>query len=995
VPESGPRGRAWLAASLAVFALLAAGMFAAATWSDHEATLDQGWNGAENTAALLSGHAERVLRVADISTARMAPLLEAAQNGVAAPDLTALLDQAPELRALALRDGAGRLLASAIGPALLALTLPTAPDPATLLALGGGANTHLAPLPAGPSGRPPGFLWTRALRQDGRLLGMAQAALSAEDFAGAATGLALGPDARLALVGADGATVLRWPNLPDSPAEPERDGHAGRRMETGADGVQRLVAWHAASDMSVTAVAAISRDHVLAPFRARRLRNGLVFALSAMLAAALGGAALRAARRERTARQAAEERGAALTISLTEREGLLASVREGEARLRLAEEAGGIGLWEWDLAEGRLMLGGSVFQDWGLPPDRRLRAGLALRAVAPEDRAALQAAAFAARQGAGPLEGEFRLALPGRPRWVALRAELRRDSLGRPRRLLGIALEVTQRRQAAEALAEANALLERRVAARTGALADANARLREGEARFRGIFDASFQLMALLSPDGTVLEANAALRRLAAADGGTAHDPVQGGALWDAACWPAETTIRTTLREAVAAAAEGRFIRREVALPGPRGSAQGATRALDLSVTPVRDEDGLVSLLVVEGRDISDLKSAQALLLEAQKMDTLGQLTGGVAHDFNNLLMAVLGNLALARRRLGAVLAPEVARHLDAAVQGAERGAQLTQRLLAFARRQDLSPSSVDLRALLAGMQDLLHRSAGPLTRVGIEAPPGLPPALVDAHALELALMNLAVNARDAMPEGGALRFALAEVRGPIPGQPWAPGLRAGRYLRITVADTGAGMDAATLARAVEPFFSTKPPGQGTGLGLSMVHGLAHQSGGALAIDSAPGAGTVARLWLPVSDQAPMAAPAAEAAIDAALANRPGSGRVLVVDDEALVLESTAAMLEELGYQPVRAESGEAALAVLAAESCLVAVLTDHAMPGMTGTALAEQIAARRPGLPVILATGHAGAATGSVAVARLGKPYGLAQLASVLAGARGQKAAE
>jgi CheY-like chemotaxis protein len=272
------------------------------------------------------------------------------------------------------------------------------------------------------------------------------------------------------------------------------------------------------------------------------------------------------------------------------------------------------------------------------------------------------------------------------------------------------------------------------------------------------------------------------------------------------------------------------------------------------------------------------------------------------------------------------------------------------------------------------------------MVRVTIAAPPDLPPALVDPHALELALMNLVVNARDAMPEGGDVSIRVAEAapptsldRRPHPGPD--PGLDAGRYLRIAVADTGHGMDAVTLARAVEPFFSTKQPGQGTGLGLSMVHGLAHQSGGALEIDSRPGAGTACILGLPVSTMAP-------ASIETpreAEAPR-GTGRVLLVDDEALVLQGTAAMIEDLGYEVVTASSAMAALALLEAGEAPAVVVTDHAMPGMTGAVLAGRIAALRPGLPVILATGHAGPWPDGEAPPRLAKPYSLAQLAEALA---------
>jgi PAS domain S-box-containing protein len=608
-------------------------------------------------------------------------------------------------------------------------------------------------------------------------------------------------------------------------------------------------------------------------------------------------------------------------------------------------------------------------------PSARSQVRAAMRGIHPEDRGAVVAALAAAVRGASPLAAEFRLAVPGEERWIGVRAEPQAEPDGRPGRLLGVALDVTAQRQAREALEEARASLERRVAERTGALAEANARLREGEARFRGLFNATFQFIGLLSPDGTVLEANAAMLRL----GGVRALEVVGLPYWEAPWWPDDGATRALLREAVTEAALGRFVRRETGMR----DAGGKRVAVDFSVTPVRDEDGIVSLLVAEARDVSALKEAQALLHEAQKMDTLGQLTGGVAHDFNNLLMAVLGNLAIARKRMEG-RAPELLRHLDAATQAAERGAMLTQRLLAFARRQDLKPMSVDLRGLLLGVEALLRRSAGPLVKLTLDAPDGLPPAHVDPHALELALVNLAVNARDAMPEGGRVMVRLALAEGGAPGR-----LAAGRWLTVSVADSGSGMDEATLSRAVEPFFTTKGPGQGTGLGLSMVHGLAAQSGGALVLDSAPGRGTVATLWLPVS-----ALRAARADARAESAPSQGHGVILVVDDEALVLESTAAMLEELGYDPVPVDSGEAALATLEARRDVVAVLTDHAMPGMTGAVLAGRIRSLRPGLPVVLATGHAGPwVEGPHAPPRLAKPYSLSQLSVALQGAMARAA--
>lgn len=984
----GGRARRWLALSLAAYTLLAAGLFVAITYADREATLEQGWTDADNTAALMAEQADRALRVAELTTARVSELV--AREGVpwlrgaGWAEFSTLDASAPEIGALVVLDEQGRQVANSTA---------REPPPTDLSdrdyfrALRGGAPERLSGLTMARTTQVWFYAWNRAIRIDGRFAGVVQAMVQAEEFARVAEGLALGPGAVLRLVRTDGMPLMRWP-LPQSgplPEDPPPPGRRGMREETGQDGVARLVAWRAAPTMPVVAITAVSRAHVLAPFHQRLLRNAVLFGLSLTLAGGLAVAALRGDRREAASRRAAEERGAALTIALAEREGLLASVREGEARLRLAEQAGGIGLWDWDLRDRRLAVVGDVFADWGLPAGlpagprgfRLIPVRAALRGVRPADRAAARAALAAALREGLPLDIEFRLAGPGPERWIAVRAEARAGADGLPRRLLGVALEVTARRREAMALAEANIMLERRVAERAGALADANARLREGEARFRGIFNATFQFIGLLSPDGTVLEANEAMLRL----GGVALPQVIGKPYWEAPWWPDDPAIRALVRDAVGQAAAGRFFRRETMMR----DAAGQPVAIDFSVKPVRDEDGIVSLLVPEARDVSDLKAAQALLHEAQKMDTLGHLTGGVAHDFNNLLMAVLGNLALARRRLGAA-PPDVLRHIDAATQGAERGATLTQRLLAFARRQDLRPAAVDLGRLLVGIQDLLRRSAGALTTVTVEVPDGLPPAHVDPHALELALMNLAVNARDAMPGGGQLN-----VRVTLPNAPPPAGLPPGRWLAIAVADTGHGMDEPTLRRAVEPFFSTKGPGQGTGLGLSMVHGLAAQSGGALDIRSAPGEGTTATLWLPVSAQ-----PAGVPEVRREAVPIPGSGVVLLVDDEALVLESTAAMLEDLGYDVLRATAGEAALAMLAAHPEIAVVITDYAMPGMTGAALAARIRERRPGLPVILATGHAGPWPDLAgAPARLAKPYGMAQLSAALGGALGQRAAE
>jgi PAS domain S-box-containing protein len=964
--------------ALAVFTIVASALFVVATLADREATLEHGRTDAANIAAVLAEHAQRALRVAELTGARVGEAVARRGPEAMRAELAATLREldtaAEEIGSIWVLDAEGRVIANSIGPDAPPVDLR---DRDYVQVLRAGAAAHLSPLSRGRSTGQWQFGWSVAVRDQDRLVGIVHVSLQAAQFGRVSDHLSLGPGAELHLLREDGAVLLSWPLPSAEPVAPRSlpAARRGVRDETGPDGEPRLVAWQTTPNLAVTAMVGLSRAYVMGGFDRRTLRNGLVFTVSLALAGGLAAAAMRAGRREAEAKRAAEERGAALAEVLADRLRLLASLREGEARLRMAQGAGGIGLWDLDLEDARVALAGEVFAAWGLRGTaggafRPVPVRAALRAIHPDDRGAVVEALTATLRGGGTLEAEFRLARPGPVCWIGVRAEPRPGAEGQPRRLLGIARDVTAEHLAHAAAEEARATLERRVAERTGALAEANARLREGEARFRGLFNATFQFIGLLSPDGTVLEANAAMLRL----GALRAADIVGQPYWDAPWWPDDEATKALLRDAVAEAAEGRFARRELEMR----DADGHGIAVDFSATPVRDEDGLVSLLVVEARDVSALKSAQALLLEAQKMDTLGQLTGGVAHDFNNLLMAVLGNLAIARRRAEQKL-PELLRQLDAATQAAERGATLTQRLLAFARRQDLKPAAVDLRGLLLGIEGLLRRSAGPLVQVEMDARTGLPAAHVDPHALELALVNLAVNARDAMPEGGQLSIRLAVQETGLPRR-----LAPGRWLTVAVADTGAGMDAATLARAVEPFFTTKGPGQGTGLGLSMVHGLAAQSGGALVLESEPGKGTVATLWLPVSALRPVPVGATEPEPAPSI----GQGAVLVVDDEALVLESTAAMLEELGYEPVPADSGEAALALLEARRDVVAVLTDHAMPGMTGLALADRLRRRWPDLPVILATGYAGAwAEEAEPRPRLSKPYTLTQLSQVLQG--------
>jgi PAS domain S-box-containing protein len=372
----------------------------------------------------------------------------------------------------------------------------------------------------------------------------------------------------------------------------------------------------------------------------------------------------------------------------------------------------------------------------------------------------------------------------------------------------------------------------------------------------------------------------------------------------------------------------------------------------------------------------AELEAAQEQLRMSQKLEAMGQLTGGVAHDFNNLLMPITGALDLLQRRgLGG---EREQRLIAGALQSAERAKTLVQRLLAFARRQPLQSRAVDLGELIRGMADLVASTSGPQIRVMIDLPDQLPAATADPNQLEMAVLNLSVNARDAMPDGGTLTIsAAAETVGP--GHPAK--LRPGDYVRFSVADTGVGMDEETVARAIEPFFSTKGIGKGTGLGLSMAHGLASQLGGGLHIVSRPGLGTRIDVWLPVSADG-VAAPGPAAV---ALRGPQACGVALLVDDEALVRMSTADMLGDLGFSVREARSAEDALRLIDEGLEIDVLVTDHLMPGMTGVDLVRALKARRPSARAVIISGFA--ETDSIApdLLRLAKPFRQADLAAIL----------
>jgi CheY-like chemotaxis protein/two-component sensor histidine kinase len=358
-------------------------------------------------------------------------------------------------------------------------------------------------------------------------------------------------------------------------------------------------------------------------------------------------------------------------------------------------------------------------------------------------------------------------------------------------------------------------------------------------------------------------------------------------------------------------------------------------------------------------------------------MEAMGQLTGGVAHDFNNLLTPIVGALDILQRK--GFAGEREQRLIAGAVQSADRAKTLVQRLLAFARRQPLQARPTDISQLIQGMGELIASTTGPQIKISVDLDQHLPPAMADPNQLEMALLNLAVNARDAMADGGRLRIS-AHLE--AAGRRHRAKLRPGRYIRLSVADTGVGMDEAVLARAVEPFFSTKGVGKGTGLGLSMAHGVASQLGGALTIQSRVGIGTNIELWLPVTEE--MVPPNEVQEIAAPSIGQ--AGTALLVDDEDLVRATTADMLTDLGYAVVEAASAEEALGLVRNGLTPELLVTDHLMAGMNGTDLARLIRSESPQVQVLLVSGYAEAEGIAPDLARLTKPFRSDELAAKLA---------
>ncbi|WP_375398522.1 PAS domain-containing protein [uncultured Sphingomonas sp.] len=580
---------------------------------------------------------------------------------------------------------------------------------------------------------------------------------------------------------------------------------------------------------------------------------------------------------------------------------------------------------------------GDVFPDLFVPEQGPVMRALMARALAGETFSVVE---------------DFGNPVLGKPYWEITYTPLR-DDAGQIIGAYHQAVDVSERLRAESA----RDTLEHRVAEQTTELVEQRARLRT-------IFETSFSFQGLLTRNGILVDSNAT--SLAAI--GQPLEAIVGRPFWDTPWFAATPGMPDMVRDAVGRVAEGELMRQEILIDLP----VGGWRWFDFAMRPMRNEAGKVIAIVPEAVETTERRHAEEALRQSQKLEAMGQLTGGVAHDFNNLLTPIIGALDMLQR--SALGGERERRMIGGGLLAADRARTLVQRLLAFARRQPLRSTAVDVGALVRNMAELVASTSGPKIRLDVRIDETAICAKADPHQLEMAILNLSVNACDAMPDGGTLTITVAPDR-VGPGHPSQ--LAPGHYVRLSIADTGVGMDTETRTRAVEPFYSTKGVGKGTGLGLSMVHGLAAQLGGGLHIESAPGKGTRIDLWLLECEQAPDEV----AGQPEATAGVRGRGNILLVDDEDIVRSSTADMLEELGFHVVEAESAKQALAILDRGDTFALLITDHLMPGMSGAELARIVRDRRPTLPVLLLSGYADVAEVAPELARLGKPFKQSEL--------------
>ena len=618
-----------------------------------------------------------------------------------------------------------------------------------------------------------------------------------------------------------------------------------------------------------------------------------------------------------------------LQTDVTEQRTAERSLRESEERFRRIANSAPALMWVTRIDRVRDFVN-DAYLEFACGPggDREEARTLDWRAqIHPEDvdRIVAESIAGEASMERFTLEGRYKR-YDGEYRWLRTVSQPRFGPDGELIGFIGVGSDITLAK-------EAELELRRQVEEQTAQLA-------ASEAQFRAVFEAALEVMVLLKPDGTVLAVNN--RR----EVWRHPDPSEavGHKLWDAPTMRAYPQHVEVMRKGIRAAAKGKVFTTEVKM-----ERDGVAAAyLDVSVQPVRGPNGEILYLLFEARDITELKAAQEQLRQSQKMEALGQLTGGLAHDFNNLLTVVVGGLDLITKRSED---PKLKRYAENALSAAERGARLTGQLLAFSRVQRLEVRPTYVAPLIQNMRPLLRNVLGPGITKQFDLDEAMIPVMADPTQLEVAVLNLAINARDAMPNGGILSFATRSID--IAGDPEGED---GRYVELRISDTGSGMSPDVRERAFEPFFTTKEVGKGTGLGLSMVYGMARQSGGVARIESEPGKGTSVHLLFRAADTDEHS-PGHEPGEDSH-DHEPGIGSVLVIDDDPDVRGFICEGLEELGYRVRQAADGNAGLSEFGVERPDLVVL-DFIMPGLSGADVATEILSKIPGQPILFVSGY------------------------------------
>lgn len=644
---------------------------------------------------------------------------------------------------------------------------------------------------------------------------------------------------------------------------------------------------------------------------------------------------------------------------LTQFTGLLIDITDQkrvEEQLRIAQTAGGVGTFEHTDGFGTADVSEQFCRLLGLQSTDALPIRTINTLVQAGDSPIIQTTAAGADGEGGYSEMRIARADSGEVRWIARRGEHRSDGAGGGGRFIGVIYDITEAKRAEAELRDLAQTLEEKVAERT----------RERDR----VWNRARDLFIVMSREREYLAVNPAWTHVL---GYEAEDLISQK--YGVLVHPDDMVART---EVIARLLRGEQVEDfDIRVRAKDGS----YRWINWTLIP---EDGFIYGM---GRDVTDRKQLEDELRQSQKMEAVGQLTGGLAHDFNNMLTGIMGGIDLARRRIAQGRVEEAANFMDAATVAAERAAALTHRLLAFSRRQTLDPQRVDINTLVSSVEDFLVRTLGEQVALALALAPDVWPIRTDPNQLESAILNLAINARDAMPEGGQLTIETCNIALDWPQEVGAGRVPPGDYVLICVSDTGSGMSPEILEKVFEPFFTTKPIGQGTGLGLSMVYGFVRQSGGHVSLYSQPGVGTTVKLYLPrmIGDAVPALEPSQNKA-----APRGAGERVLLVEDDPQVRLLVRSVLEELGYTALEAVDSQAALALLETPVAINLLITDVGLPGMNGRQLAEVAREARPDLPVLFITGYAANAAERASflapgMRMISKPFPLDGLARML----------